>query len=255
VTLKVNGKKHDVRGAAAGVTLMELLIAVTLLSLLSGGMFVAMRMGLSATTKAKDKLMANRRVLSAQRILEQQIAGIMPVAAEFIANPNQPGMRFAFFQGDAESMRFVSTYSLQEAGRGLPRILEFQVIPGEKGKGVRLVVNESLYTGPGSTGQMCAGFGPDPDTGVPTPQFRPIEAGPGSFVLADHLASCRFIYRELRPAPEFEIWHPHWPRPSVLPTAIRVEMTPLDPDPSGLQVLTVTAAVRINKVPLGMYED
>ena len=45
--------KHSARG----VTLLELLIAVTLLSLLSVAMFTAMRIGLSAFTKADDKLM------------------------------------------------------------------------------------------------------------------------------------------------------------------------------------------------------
>ena len=38
-----------------------------------------------------------------------------------------------FFQGEAQSMRFVSTYSLQQAWRGLPQILEFLVIPREDG--------------------------------------------------------------------------------------------------------------------------
>ncbi|MEJ7607865.1 MAG: hypothetical protein WKF37_16740 [Bryobacteraceae bacterium] len=37
--------------------------------------------------------------------------------------------RLPFFQGDTQTMRFVSTYSLQEAGRGFPGA-ELQVIPG-----------------------------------------------------------------------------------------------------------------------------
>ena len=52
------------------------------------------------------------------------------------------------FQGDPQTMRFVSSYSLTEAARGLPRLLEYQVIPGEDGNSVRLVVNEIVYTGP-----------------------------------------------------------------------------------------------------------
>jgi CheY-like chemotaxis protein len=93
-----------------------------------------------------------------------------------------PTTKAQFFQGEPQSMRFVSTYSLQEAARGLPRILEFQVIPGEGGRGVRLVVNEQLYSGPAAAGFFCLGPGGD------SFRFRPIEIGPRSFVLADRLS-------------------------------------------------------------------
>src|SRR5205085_4277011 len=65
----------------AGLTLMEVLIAVSLLSLLSVGMLIAMRVGLSAMAKANARLIDDRRVAGAQRILEQEIAGFMPVKA------------------------------------------------------------------------------------------------------------------------------------------------------------------------------
>ncbi len=43
---------------------MELLIAMTLLSTLSVGMLLSLRVGLSAMNKADAKLMSNRRVAS-----------------------------------------------------------------------------------------------------------------------------------------------------------------------------------------------
>ena len=87
------------------------------------------------------------------RILAQQLAGFIPVIAEFLPSPDSPaGVKIPFFQGRMQSMRFVSSYSLGEASRGLPQILEFQVIPGEQGNGFRLVVNENVYTGPRSPG-------------------------------------------------------------------------------------------------------
>ena len=64
-----------------------------------------------------------------------------------------------FFQGEPQSMRLASTYSLQQGERGLPMILEFQVIPGEDEQGVRLVVNEHWYTGPRGAGIYCIGMG------------------------------------------------------------------------------------------------
>lgn len=242
------------RNCEAGVTLMELLIATTLLSLLSGGIVVALRVGLSAMNKADSKLMANRRVASVERILEQQITSVIPVTADCRAATDAPPSRIVFFQGEPASMRLVSAYSLQESGRGRPMILEFQVIPGENGRGVRLVVNEHLYTGPAGAGLFCTGMGTDPLTGGPAPQFVPIQIGGGSFVLADKLAYCRFSYRDLVPAPELERWVERWIKP-VLPSAIRIEMGPLVPDPSRLEPVSLTIPIRVTRLPLEPYDN
>ena len=53
-------------------------------------------------------------------------------------------------------MRFVTSYSLQDGWRGRPQIAALQVIPGET-QGVRLIVNETPYTGPDQAGQNIAG--------------------------------------------------------------------------------------------------
>ena len=68
------------RPGRSGVTLIEVLLAMTLLSLLSVGMAVAMHVGLSALAKTDTKLMANRRVAGAQRILESELEGMIPGA-------------------------------------------------------------------------------------------------------------------------------------------------------------------------------
>jgi prepilin-type N-terminal cleavage/methylation domain-containing protein len=226
-----------------GVTLIELLIAMTLLSLLVGSILTALRVGLNALDKVNAKLMMNRRAISAQRILASEIGGLMPVAGEFAPAPGAPPSRFLFFQGDPETMRFVSSYSLREAGRGYPQILEFQVMPGEKA-GVRLIVNELLYTGPASGNQVCLGFTQDPATGMQRTRFRPVEAGPRSFVLADRLAYCRFLYQEIpqQPGPPAR-WLSEWVRPEW-PKAVRIEMGPLEPDPTRVLPATLTMPVR-----------
>ncbi len=239
------------RRSLAGVTLMELLIAVTLVSLLSAGMLMAIRVGFNAMGKTNDRFLSNRRALGAQRILEQEIVGFMPVGADCIAGgPGRP--RIPFFQGEPDAMRFVSTYSIQEAARGYPRILEFQVIAGERNEGVRLVVNEYLYSGPLSTGALCFGLVPDPMLGVAVPRFAPIQAGPQSFVLADKLAFCRMLYQEALPPPALVRWLPRWFK-AGWPSAIRVEMAPLAPDPAKLQPMTITAPLRSRRDPLGDY--
>ena len=237
------------RASQAGVTLIELLIGITLMSLLSVAMLYAMRLGLGSQQRANNKIMSNRRVVGSQRILEQQMANLMPVVGACGVGPG--AQQIAFFQGDPQAMRFASSFSLEEANRGYPQILEFTVIPGEEGRGVRLVVNELLYSGIKSTEGICVGAlgGPGGSRG----RFRPVEPSPRSFILADKLASCRFLYRELIPnaPPDVnpENWVTQWAK-SGLPTAIRIEMTPLEAGPGSLHVMTVTSPVRITVDPL-----
>ena len=74
------------RTPQSGVTLIELLVAVSLLSLLSVGMLFAMRVGLNAMGRTNARVISNRRVLGVERILTQQIAGFVP-AAGFLRLP------------------------------------------------------------------------------------------------------------------------------------------------------------------------
>lgn len=238
----------------AGVTLIELLIAVSLVSFISVGILMAMRVGLSAMEKTNSRFMSNRKAVGVQKIIESQIAGMMPVTAECRPGGAAPVGRFSMFQGRLDQMRFVSNYSLAEASRGYPRLLEFRVIPAERGQGVRLIVNERIYGGPFMLGSLCTGLAPGPE-GPMLPQFQDIEVGPASFVLADKLAYCRISYRQTMPPPELERWMPIWPLSDLLPSGIRIEMAPLSPDGSRLQVMTVSAAVRVNKWVLGPYAD
>ena len=223
------------RPPTAGVTLMELLIAVALLSLLSAGLLFALRIGLNAYSKTQTRLMDNRRVAGAQRILEQELEGLVPVVTQCGAGAEGGGTRAAFFQGEPDTMRLVSTFSLQGAWRGQPQILEVFVIPGAEGRGVRLVVNEIPYQGPRAAGKSC--LGPH--------KFFAASAGEKSFVLADKLDFCRFTYLEQPPDTNAPLhWVPRfggddWPR------AVRIEMAPLDPDPSRVQPITVVAPIHI----------
>ena len=239
----------------AGVTLIELLIAVTLVSLLAVGILFAMRVGLNAMDRSGARLTGNRRVASVERILESQVAAIMPVPALCMPGQDAPPAKVMFFQGEPTSMRFVSAYSLHEAWRGMPLVLEYQVIPGNNGEGVRLIVNERLYTGPKGVGAFCTGVAPD-ETGAVVPHFVPIEVGPASFVLADKLAYCRFSYRFLPPqAPTDHLpaqWLPLWNKPT-LPSAVRIDMGPLRPDPAALQPVSLSIPVHVTRWPLGTY--
>jgi hypothetical protein len=154
-----------------------------------------------------------------------------------------------FAQWEAQSMRFVTTYSLQDAWRGRAQIAALQVIPGDHGAGVRLIVDETPYTGPAQAGQSIVSI----DANVP--RFAPILPGPRSFVLADRLAFCRFSYLEQRYQAPFRIWRPDWIQPQQLPLGIRIEMAPLDTTPAELHVSTITVPLTVNLQPGSYYDD
>lgn len=242
------------RRSQRGITLLELLIAVSLMSLLSLGVLYSMRVGMNAMQKTNDRFLKNRRVLGVEKALAAQLSGLMPVTVECANGQGGPGAKAVMFQGDPQSMRFVSNYSLMEGARGLPKLLEFTVIAGEEGTGVRLIVNELPYASSFSLRGACIGTQPDPLTGQAGPLFVPISARPDSFILADNLAGVRFVYRDELPPPLLERWTPKWIA-NRLPSAIRIEMIPLEPNAANLQVASVTIPIRITANPMLLYGD
>jgi prepilin-type N-terminal cleavage/methylation domain-containing protein len=238
----------------SGVTLIEILIAVSLLSLLSTGMLVAIRLGLNTMDKTDARLVQNRRVSNSRRIIESEIDGFISSVAVYHPKPTE-ARTVQFLETEPQSMRFVTSYSLEEAWRGRLRIAAMQVIPGEGNQGVRLIVNETPYTGPEQAGQQILSVEQGP-AGRQIVRFAPVPPGPQSFVLADRLAFCRFSYLESRFEAPFQVWMPGGVLPQRLPLAVRIEMAPLDAgNGSVLHVGTVTVPFHVDRVPGGVYAD
>jgi prepilin-type N-terminal cleavage/methylation domain-containing protein len=243
----------------SGVTLVEILVAVSLLSLLSVGMLTAMRLGFTTMDKVDAHLVVNRRVVNARGIIESEIEGFVLTMANYVPRPEEVHP-VPFLQTEAQSMRFVTSYSLEDGWRGRPQIAVLQVIPGEavagdSRPGVRLIVNEMPYTGPAQAGQNIVAIEQDASTGRQVVRFAPVPPGAQSFVLADRLAFCRFWYLQPLPEAPFQIWRPDWAQPLRLPLGIRIEMAPLDDSPSGLHVTTVTVPLNVTRTPGILYAD
>ena len=242
-----------------GVTLLELLIAITLVAGLSTGMLMAMRTSLLTYEKIAKKLESNRRFVKTQQILSNQIGAVIPVQGMCPAGEGPIATFFSFLSGSADTLRLVSSYSIAEGARGYPQIVEYRVIAGERGS-VRLVATERPYSGPQSTAPFCGG------PALPTPTVSPFEFGAGaqsaaapsaaSYVLAEHLALCRFSYHEPYDQNRFleTPWLPLWDRP-VLPAGVRIEMQPVAPETGGLSVLGVTVPIRVDRDPRLVYDD
>ncbi|MCU0227204.1 MAG: prepilin-type N-terminal cleavage/methylation domain-containing protein [Bryobacterales bacterium] len=250
-------RRHTSRLRQRGLTLMEVLIAVTLVALLMVGVSTALGIGLRAMERGNGRLELNRRVVRTQQILEQQILHLTPsVASCILASPETP-VQMPFFQGEPLAMRFVSTYSMRDGARGFPRIIELTAIPDDARRqppGVRLIVNELPYLGPLSTGRLCAGLQPDAATGLSVPVFAPVQAMPMSFVLADRLLRVRFRYLALRPPPLGQEWLDRWVFPE-LPEAIAVDLQPLPGETAGVQPVSLVLPLRVDRLPGKKYAD
>ena len=242
------------RNPESGLTLIEILIAVSLLGLLSVGMLVAMRLGFSTMDKTDAQLVKNRRVSNTRAILEDEINGFVYSYANFRPQPDKP-QRVPFLQTETESMRFVTSYSIENAWRGRPQIAALQVIPGENNRGVRLIVNETPYTGPDQAGQQIVGIDPPTPERPLTVRYAPVVAGSQSFVLADRLAYCRFSWLAPLPRAPFQQWRPDWVLPGLAPFAVRIEMAPLDTSATDLHIGTVTVRFNVNRDPTVVYDD
>ncbi len=216
-----------------GFTLIELMISITLVAALATGMLMAMRTSLLSMEKVSARLQFNRRVMGMERIVTRQIGGLLPVMSDCGGRP--------LFLGTSDSLRMVSTYSMEEGARGYPQFDEFRVVKSEEG--VRLVVTEHLYTGPSASAPFCGGQQPATDV------------TPSSLILADRLATCTFSYREaIVDTPPSSKWLGSWDRQD-LPAAVKIEMTPLDSSPALLPVMNVTVPIHITRQVRAWYED
>ena len=234
----------------AGVTLIELLVAVTLVALLSTGMAVVLRVALDGSQKSQAHLTTNRRVIGVERVMREEITNLMPVNTAC----GSEGQFAPLFEGRPQSLRFVSSYSLTEAARGAPHLVEYQVIPGENGVGVRLVMNEILYGGQKWLRPLCLGLVPT-QNGLQVPQFTPIQVGGYSFVLADKLAACRFEYLREGDLPLPSTWTENWLEQWKWPMAVRILLRPLESNPTILQPTSLTVPVPSNPVPGYNYHE
>jgi hypothetical protein len=226
------------------MTLVEILVAISLMGLLATAMITALTMGAGSWKDARSHLTLNRRIATANEILYAELEGLVPVTTRTAAAPMA-----AFLQGEPESMRFVSGYSLTQGRRGGLRIIELQVSDADGGR--RVLINELPYTGPGSLGSLIAGVDRDLGSGAPRLMFAPILSRPTSLIIVDELEACRFSYLKLpRTRAQTALWVPQWDEMTRFPGAIRVEITPRQTG-ARLMPVSITAPIRARSTLLG----
>jgi general secretion pathway protein J len=222
------------------MTLIEILVAVSLMGLLSVGIVTSLEVGANSWQRARSSLSLDRRIATANSILHSGISGIAPVLAQVPPGRRMEVQSLTFFQGEPQSMRFVSSYSVTEGRRGGLQIVELEIVNSERGR--RVLLNQMPYRGPLSAGVLVAGFVRDANFPRGRVIFEPIRPRATSLIILDELQECRFAYLK---APGHYLgssaWIDYWDEVNMLPVAVAIRLTPQSGNDRLLPVSIVAA--------------
>ena len=120
-----------------GFTLLEVLIAMTLLALVAGICYAAFHLGTRAVVKGEEAVVTAQRLRAATDVLIRQVKSMVPQGA--VGQDGDRTTTYAFFIGTTTSMEFV-TEAGQLSGGGRARV-RYEVDSDPP----RLVLTESPY--------------------------------------------------------------------------------------------------------------
>ncbi len=189
---------------------------MTIVSLLATTVLFGWRIAASAWQKASVSLDQSRGVLAASRLLQEQMASMLPYNAK-----TSQGALQLFFEGDPKTARFISRYSVSDrASSGLYRV-EYHVEQNSDGT-AKLLLNEFPINSREELGAVITGT-ENTDAG-PVLRFVEFNPGPQTITVLDHLKECYFeYYRLATPAPE---WKQQWVMNGELPKAMAIRIVP-----------------------------
>lgn len=186
---------------AGGFSLLEVLLAITLLALLLAGAMSGIRAATRAMHSGEQAIERTNRLRVAQEFIRRELGRSLPLA---FGQEHGSGANFVF-QGENDFLRFVAPMP-GHLSRGGPYVQTLELARGRNG--LQLVF----------THNMLNGFDLDklkPDDGQPV-------------LLLDGIRRGRFEYRKFDDQNELEDWKDEWENPSMLPVMVRIdlEMTP-----------------------------
>lgn len=182
--------------ACRGFTLVELLLALTLLGLLMGLVYG----GLSAATRAADRgqtiLEDSSRIRMAHQFVHNQLNQMMPL----VFLESEDGEERTVFQGAADHIRFVAPMP-GYLGFGGPQVQELAIVRGDDDN-LELVLSHALLQGFEE---------PFLYENLPILLLEDIESAEFSFLGRDENG-------------ELTGWTPTWDRPDLLPVSVALDI-------------------------------
>jgi general secretion pathway protein J len=197
--------KRSTRTGPAGTTLIELLVALSLLALIAVLLLGGMRLGLRVWDSGGDRQVFEQRLERTDAFLRQLLGqagrAAPPVStpgADAIAAPTPPIVK-AGFLGEADRLHFIALlpYQLGSAGK-----YEFELARHSSAEGGNLVLG------------WRRNIGSAEDADQPT-----------QTVLLGDVRSLRFAYFGHLTNESRSAWHDRWADPTGLPALIRLDMS------------------------------
>jgi general secretion pathway protein J len=180
---------------SGGFTLLEVLMAVTLLALLLAGAYSGIQTSVRAMHSGERMIERVDRVRTVQEFLRHQISRIMPLPYE------QTPTATLVFEGDRQYMRFVAPMP-GYLSHGGPYVQTLALVRGNDG--LRLVFSGAMLNGFDAKEEKAA-------------EREPV-------VLLDHIRDGSFAYRMLDEQSQLTPWSDSWPDPSITPLMVQIEI-------------------------------
>ncbi len=203
------GRKEHSGKSEAGFTLLEMIIAVTLVAMMAVSLWGVFRIGIRSWSRGTEFIDTNQRHRSILDMVQKQIASTFGVFTQ--SDPQLGVPSTLYFTGTGDSLRFVSLNSLRfQESPGLTLVI-YEVAPDANG-GFSLVEKESRYLGQVTDQEAAA------SQSTPTPVF-------------DNLSSCVFQYFDAGDEDASSEWVAEWDGGDRgrLPKAVSISMISRDP--------------------------
>ncbi len=107
----VSGSERVTRSVEMGFTLLETVIAVTLVAMMAVGLWSVFRISLASWKRGTESIDANQRHRSMVDLMKKQMASIYGVLAPL--DPQTGGVIYPLFAGTESSVQFISLNSLR----------------------------------------------------------------------------------------------------------------------------------------------
>ena len=179
---------------ARGFTLLEMLLAITLLGMLLTLLATALVGANRAAAKGERYGERLDEMRAAQNFLHRALGATLPLD---LSDTDTDTDRLVVFEGSAQSMRFAA--SLNNALGGGIRLHILEKVPAGNGSALRVRFARAATAGGGEWGQ---------------PQ-----------ILVRDVRALRFSYRGRDERGQPTGWLDRWPWPSRVPQAVRIELT------------------------------
>ncbi len=185
------------RGQAAGFTLVELLLAITLMSILLGLTYTGLRAATRSSQRGEQLLAAGGELRAAHQFMRRQLNQMLPLS--FAVADDEEETRIVFV-GDARRIRYVAPMP-GYLGSGGPQVQLVEVVNGDNDD---MVVQFSHA--------LLQGFEED----------RLYDRDP--VILLEGVQSAGFEFLGRDEEGELTGWTTSWDQQDVLPVAVRLDL-------------------------------